>query len=271
MSASHKSVMKCSSRHPSETGTANTWGFTTTPGDGWDHTNLDLVGNRVAQDQRVVQRPDEVTRYRPTQQTEEWNSRMATIANVNPTLWSSDEATMVCNALDTMLRGGLGRYNVGRDMRTWFQLHDQEDSSASSSNTGYRDHSRYQTHSRGDQPTSPPRRGLGNAQGREHEREQGQHSQNLQIPHPQHLQDQSTTGRPRLTKGAYTSNPNTKQHQKDQQTSEQEHSMFRTSNTSQGRESERTKAENGGKQTTESTHYDTGSGTRPAPPTKRQP
>ena len=224
-------------------------GFWYTPGDGWDHTNLDLVGNRVAQDQRVVQRPDEMTRYRPTQQTEDWNSRMATIANVNPTLWSSDETIMVRNALDTMLRGGLGRYNVGRDVRTWFQFHEQEDSSASSSNTGYRDHNRSQSHSRGGQPTSPPRKGLGNAHGREHDREQGQHSQNLQTPHLQHLQDQSTTGGPRLTKGAYTSNPNTKQHQKNQQTSEQEHSTFRPSNTSQGRESGRTKADHGDKQT----------------------
>ena len=101
-------------------------GFSYNPGDGWDHSHLDLVGNRFIQDQCMVHRSDGVTRFRPTQQSEEWSSRIATITHVHPTLWSSDEATLVRNALDTMLRGGPGRHNIGGDVRTWFCLQGQE-------------------------------------------------------------------------------------------------------------------------------------------------
>ena len=130
------------------------------PGDEWDHTNLSLIGNTIVQDQRITEQREEMTRYRPTQQTEDWNSRMATIAHVNPVSWSIKETAMVQNALDAMLRGGPGRSDDRRDIQKWFQLYDQSDSSASSSNTGGRDHYRSQSYSRRGRPTSPPRQGM---------------------------------------------------------------------------------------------------------------
>ena len=230
-------------------------------GDEWDHTNLGLIGNTIVQDQRMIQRHEEMTRYRPTQQTEDWSSRMATIAHINPVSWSIEETTMVQNALDTMLRGGPGRNDDRRDIRKWFQLYDQNDSSASSSNTGGRDHYRSQSYSRGGRPTSPPRRGMVGAQEQEYNREQGQQSQNLQSPYLQRLQDHSTTGGPRLITGAYASDPTSKQHPRNQQTPGHGRSSFRPSNTSHARGGGRPMEDHDGRKTAGTTPYDAGPGT----------
>ena len=195
---------------------------------------------------------------------------MATIAHVNPVSWSIEETTLVRNALDTMLRGGPGRNDDRRDIRTWFQLYDQDESSASSSNTGYRDHHRSLSHSRGGRPTSPPRRGMVSAQGQVYNREQGQQSQNFQSPYLQRLQDCSTTGRSRLNPGAGASDTTAKRHPRNQQTPGHERSSFRPSHTSHGRESGRPMDDHDGRKTAGTTPLRCRIRTRPAPPTKRQ-
>ena len=54
--------MKDSSKHQTETETADTKGCGYNSGDDWDHTDLGLIGNTVVQDQRMVPRHEEVTR-----------------------------------------------------------------------------------------------------------------------------------------------------------------------------------------------------------------
>ena len=232
-------------------------------GDGWDHSHLDLVGNRVIQDQRLVHRSDRVMRFHPTHQTEDWSSRIATITHVHPTLWTNDEGSLVRSALDAMLRGAPTRHNIGGSVRTLFRLQGQKDfsDSASSSDMEERQHSRSQSHSREHPHKNPPRGGLSTSHRWEQNRMQRQHSQNLQPPHLQLLQDQNTLGRHRIPNGTHASDQTSNQHQKQQKNPGQGHNTSQPYNNTQGRNSERPRGEHSNHQTSGATTHDTRAGT----------
>ena len=181
------------------------------PGEGWDPLSLDLVGNNLARDHRMTQRHNEVSRYHPTQQAEDWSSRVASIANGDPVSWTIDDTDIIRTALDTLLRGQQRQNEGGEGIETVFHMYNPKHHSTSSGRPNRWEQQGFRSQAGNNRSSVPPGRGENRAQGQPYSQTSGRQPQDLRTPtHPKTHQGINASRGSQLNQGAGATDPGAK-------------------------------------------------------------